>query len=389
MSYDVGFINTNTQQIRINNRTDLLKLSDDHAEILSGSKPTFAELHRQIDEFLNSLEPLLITKSTNKELRNPTTEGENQELRVPTSVEIESYFIDTVKAKPIVSCFVRQNKIEYIVGICDKSVESYLPEHHLCILKSFAKRWQIVFDKTLDDSACFAEVRDNQVISHNERLFYYIEREIHWEGTACQGLGCLEFGLFDFEQNEYVSLSYSGKYRDQKIEGEFDFKTFAQTGTPEHLEILEGRAATSNHIYFTPKNYNIDAFENYIEKWVIENRSFFFSQTGTVNFSFYKQDLFNTEFEYEIVENSSYKIGRCFAGPLVGYSKAEDKYFVIIVPEGFGGGGSWGDRSINEISFLTDSKIMAKNGYESYQVDLKSGTYERRPLEHSIDLMKI
>ncbi|MDP1728011.1 MAG: toll/interleukin-1 receptor domain-containing protein [Bacteroidota bacterium] len=387
MRYDVGFIHTNTQQLRINTKSDLMKLHDHYKDSLFIANIYYSELTRQIDEFLKSLENLIMAKSNYETSDDTTTKEPVYELSQPSKNEIESYFIDTIKFKPVVAHYARIGSTEYIVGICNKSEEDYLPEQHLCILKMFAKRWQLEFDKTLDEFGCFADVSESQIVTHHKKTMFYIERVIHSVGNATESLGCLEFGIFDFSINEYIKLTYFGKYRGNKIEGEFDFKEFAKTGNAEYLGIIETHASSSKNIYQTPINYNIDAFENYIEKWIIENRSFYTNEEGSINFLYYNDDMFSAEFEYDqIVENNTYKIGYCFAGPAVCFDKVKGKYFVVLIPEGMGGGGSWGVRSINKVSLLTDESILAKNGYESYQINLKSGIYLRTPFD-DIDVL--
>ena len=61
--------------------------------------------------------------------------------------------------------------------------------------------------------------------------------------------------------------------------------------------------------------------------------------------------------------------------------KEDHKYFVILVPEGYGAGGMWGWRSIKSVEFLTSNKIFANNGYESYEIELTTGQYLRKRLE--------
>lgn len=67
-----------------------------------------------------------------------------------------------------------------------------------------------------------------------------------------------------------------------------------------------------------------------------------------------------------------------FAGPILAMRKADNKYFVVLVPQGYGAGGTWGLRSINSVVFLTPETIFAKNDCESYEINLATGHYTRK-----------
>ncbi|HSZ86498.1 MAG TPA: hypothetical protein VK787_10730, partial [Puia sp.] len=92
----------------------------------------------------------------------------------------------------------------------------------------------------------------------------------------------------------------------------------------------------------------------------------------------------NTDF----IQNDRFIIFYYFAGPIIGFSKVEKKYFVILVPQGFGAGGSWGIRSIKFVNFVTSEKITAQNDYEQYEIDLIEKIYTRKALEITDEMIE-
>jgi len=56
LNYDVGFLHSNTQQLKLNNRVDLLKFYEDHRNKLFNNEVSLVNYNRQIDTFLGYLE---------------------------------------------------------------------------------------------------------------------------------------------------------------------------------------------------------------------------------------------------------------------------------------------------------------------------------------------
>jgi hypothetical protein len=300
------------------------------------------------------------------------------------------FFTDTVKRKPIFCRLCEFEGKSYIVGIYNKPSEFMGTVQHISVLNLFADKWQISFDKALDEFECYPELSDNSVIIiHDKKVYFYFERIIQHIGTMNNGLGVAEFSVVDFENKTVNTLLYSGKYRNQELEGEFDFSLLEKNPNSKIYEfILEQGASKSKYIYRTPKDYNIDDIENYIEKWEIENPNFYLHENGIINFFFYDEsilwdikqygsiDVYKANISH--VENDNYIIFYYFAGPILAIRKAKNKYFVVLVPQGYGAGGMWGLRSINSVAFLTSETIFAKNDYESYEINLTTGQYTRK-----------
>ena len=188
-------------------------------------------------------------------------------------------------------------------------------------------------------------------------------------------------------------MLYEGSYRNGAIEGEFDFSLLEQNPNSRIYKfILEQGASKSKYVYRTPKNYNLDDPENYIEKWGIENSNFYYAEHGKLVFFFYNEnslwdikrygDIETYKANTEYIENNNYIIFYYFAGPILAKRKIDDKYFVILVPQGYGAGGTWGLRSIKSVKFVTPEKILAQNDYESYEIDLFTKEYIRRNIPH-------
>lgn len=337
-------------------------------------------------EIVMGISPTALGRSVRSELKGVLKKIHDEE-------NATSFFIDTVKRKPILcrSCKI-ENK-SYIIGIYERSSNIEGVIHHLCVLYLYASKWQIFHDQPLDEDGFYPQLSDNcEIIIHDRKIYFYFERLIQQAGTMYQGMGIAEFSVFDFDKKTVSKLLYEGLMRKGGIEGMFNFELLAQSPNSKIYEfILEQEASKSKYIYRTPQDYNLDAPENYIEKWNIENPDFYNNEYGKINFFFYDENILNDNNRYgdietykantDHIENDNYLIFYYFAGPILAVRKSDKKYFVILVPQGHGAGGSWGIRSVKNVEFLTPDKIFAQNDYEVYEIDLASQDYTRKLLE--------
>ncbi len=337
-------------------------------------------------EMVMGISPTALGRSIRSELLDLLKKIEDEDKAV-------AFFTDTVKRKPILCKSLKFDNKSYIIGFYEKISQLHGKVQHMCVLSLFANKWQIYHDQQLDDFMCYVDLSDEfQVITHNKKLYFYFERLIQHMGTAFNGFGVVEFSVFDFSKKSIIRLFYEGRYREEKIEGIFDFSSLEQNQDSKIYEfILEQGAARSKHIYRTPRNYNLETPENCIEKWNIDNPDFYSNEYGEIAFSYYSENLLwnfdkddsieSYKASTEHVENDIYILFYYFAGPILGFRKSDQTYFVVLVPQGYGAGGVWGLRSINTVKFLDSEKIFAKNEYESYEINLETGQYERKALE--------
>lgn len=333
------------------------------------------------DEMIACVSPTALGRSVRNELKGALKKIEDANNAV-------ILFTDTVKRKPIFcKSYVFENK-SYIIGFYEKTPQLLGKIQCICVLVLFAEKWQVYFDKTLDDYECFPELSDNcEVIIHDKKIYFYFERIIQHLGTANNGFGVAEFTVFDFTTRTLNTLTYSGKYRNEKLEGDFNFDLLAEKSKTYEF-ILEHGAAKSKYIYRTPKDYNINDPDNYIEKWEVENPDFYNHEYGYLKFFYYEENIiwdikkYGSEESFKAnsshIENTNYIIFYFFAGPILAFRKADNKYFVVLIPQGYGAGGAWGLRSISSVVFLNDIRIFAKNDYESYEINLMNGEYTRK-----------
>lgn len=334
-------------------------------------------------EMMVGISPTALGRSVRSELQGVLKKIQDENNAI-------AFFTDTVKRKPILCRSCEFEGKSYIIGFYEKASQFIGKIQHVCVLNQFAGKWQIFHDQQLDEFECYPELSDNcEIIIHDRNIFFYFERLIQQIGTMFQGMGVAEFSVFDFKKKTINSLLYQGVYRKEGIEGQFNFDFLSKNPDSKIYEfILEQEASKSKYIYRTPKDYNLDDPENFIEKWNIENPEFYDNETGTVTFHFYNEnilwdierfrsiDLYKANTDH--IENENYIIFFYFAGPILGIRKSDNKYFVILVPQGYGAGGTWGLRSIKSVEFLTAEKVFAQNDYESYEIDLTTGIYTRK-----------
>jgi hypothetical protein len=320
--------------------------------------------------------------------------------RIDNEVEASKIFIDSVKRKPILCKFFEFDKKEFILGFYEKTTGYLGKIQHLSVLYRFADTWQQYLDVCLDEYECLSEISNSlKIIIHEKNAYFYFERLIHYIGTAYNGQGTIEFTVFDIENKSISKLVYEGTYRADALEGQFDFTQLEKSPKSYIYKfILEEEASKSKNIYRHPKDYNLDSPKNNIEKWNIENPDFYNFNRGRVNFFLYDENIF-WDFENYVniesyksntsnVENERFLITYYFAGPILAFDKTDKKYFVILVPEGYGAGGSWGIRSINKVIFVNEQKIYAKNDYEEYEIDLSTCEYVRHPIPVEEEMVK-
>jgi len=355
----------------------------------------FFPLHKAEDdgETIVGISPTALGHSVRNELKGALKRIDDEKNAI-------GLFTDTVKRKPVLcrSC-VFENK-SYIIGFYEKDSGYSTKTQHLCMLNLFANKWQTFYDESIDEYDCYPELSDNcKIIIHDKKIFLYFERIIHRQGTMYNGTGIVEFAVFDFKNKTINKLIYEGIYRSGKIEGEFNLESLKENPNSTTYEfILEQEASKSKYIYRTPKDYNIDDAENYIEKWNIENPDFYNNEYGNVILNYYDDNILWDTKNYEDIniykknvdhiENKNFIIFYYFAGPILAVRKKDRKYFVILVPQGYGAGGSWGIRSIKTVKFLTAKKIFAQNDYEKYEIDLETTKYIRRRIEVNDDMVK-
>ncbi len=333
-------------------------------------------------EVIIGISPTALGRSVRSELKGLLKKIQDEE-------NATIFFIDTIKRKPILCRSCKFEDKSYIIGVYEKASQFIGKTQHLCVLNMFANKWTIFHDEQLDEFECYPEMSDNcELIIHDKKIYFYFERLIQQIGTMYQGMGVAEFAVFDFDKKTISKLLYQGIYREHGIEGNFNFKLLANIPNSKVYEfILEQEAAKSKYIYRTPKDYNLDDKENFIEKWNVENADFYNNECGQVNFFTYDESIFWDIESYENIEiykadtthieNDNYIIFFYFAGPILAMRKADNKYFVVLVPQGYGAGGTWGLRSISSVEFLTPERILAKNDYESYEIDFETGEYIR------------
>lgn len=287
-------------------------------------------------------------------------------------------FTDTVKRVPILSKLITHNNESYIIGIYERSEFGKL--QNVCILKTFANRWSLVHVEELDENALYAEMGESiDCIICEGNLYFYFKRRIQEMGTMFHGFGVIEYILVNINTHSLQKLIYMGKYRGDSIEGNFHFRTSDLL----QQRILEEKARDCEWIYRTPPDYNIDDEKNCIEKWHVENPDFYNNERGNLNLYYYDNPPFGKETEvgedYQI-ENELYLIWYYFAGPAIVKKKSTNQYFILWSPQNTGYGGMWGMRSIHEIKFLSNNKIFAKTGLETYEFELNDLEYERTSL---------
>lgn len=300
------------------------------------------------------------------------------------------YFTDSVRRKPIACKSFKIAGKSYIVGFYERVTPFIGNLQHLCVLQSFANKWQTYYDQPLDESVCVVNLSDNfKILVQEQHVYFYFERLIHEMGTGSNGMGAVEFSVFDFENKSVRTLHYAGIYRNGQIDGSFSLDIFSEDENFKICNfILEQEAAKSKFIYRTSSDYNINAPDNFMEKWDVENPDFHNNESGTVCFYYYDESILFDFNEYESlegyksskdhIENDYYIIFFYFGGPVLAIRKADSKQFVVIVPQGCGAGGSWGLRSIGDLKFLEDHKIFAKSMYELFEINLITGEYERK-----------
>jgi hypothetical protein len=349
----------------------------------------FYPLRNQGDEgeMIWGIAPTALGKSVREEFQQlfNRTKHENRAFLV---------FVDTVKRKPLICKTCEFIDRSYIVGIYSKDEQYIGTRHFLCILTKFANTWQVTYNESIDgEFATYSELGSSfEFISVGNNLYFYFERLVQQIGTIYQGMGEVEFCLFDFGTRKLVKLLYDGTHRSHAIEGKFDFTLIDQhhdAGTYRY--ILEEKASKSKWIYRTPENYDLDAPDNCIERWKIDNPDFYESESGSIYFYLYNENIFwGIEFYGDLTvfkantshaENSSYLITYYFAGPILALRKSDNKYFVVLVPEGYGAGGTWGLRSINAVKFLDEHTVHATSTYEFYKIDLKNMNYQRGKID--------
>ncbi|HWZ22787.1 MAG TPA: DUF4062 domain-containing protein [Cytophagaceae bacterium] len=344
-------------------------------------------------EMIIGISPTALGRSVRNELQGALKKINDENNAI-------TFFTDTIKRSPILCrSFESQNK-SYIIGFYEKASRHLGTIQHLCILHLFANKWQIFYDQPLDEFECFPELSDNcEIIIHDKKIYFYFERRIQQTGTMYQGMGVVEFTVFDFEKKSINKLLYQGVHRKGGIEGRFNLELLKENPDSKIYEfILEQEASKSKYIYRTPKDYNIDVPENYIEKWNVDNPDFYNNESGRVKFFFYDENILwdiNRYGDIETykantnnIENDNYIIFFYFAGPILAIRKSDKKYFVILVPQGYGAGGSWGIRSIKNVELLTSEKIFAQNDYEQYEIDLTSGEYILKRLPVNDEMIK-
>ncbi len=333
-------------------------------------------------EMMVGISPTALGRSVRSELQGVLKKIQDENNAI-------AFFTDTVKRKPILCRSCEFEGKSYIIGFYEKA--QYLGKiQHICILNQFANKWQIFHDQQLDEDECYPKLSDTcEVIIHDRSIYFYFERLIQQIGTMFQGMGVAEFSVFDFKKKTINTLLYQGLYRNGGIEGQFNFDLLSKNPDSKIYEfILEQEASKSEYVYRTPKDYNLEDPENYIEKWNVENPEFYNNETGSVVFHFYKDNILWDIERYgsieiykantDHIENEKYLVFFYFAGPILAVRKSDQKYFVVLVPQGYGAGGTWGLRSIKSVEFLTEEKVFAKNDYESYEIDLKTGGYIRK-----------
>ena len=337
-------------------------------------------------EIIMGISPTALGRSVRSELKELVKKIQDEENAI-------AFFTDLVKRKPVLCRSFKFDGKSYIIGIYEKESQFPGKVQHLCILNLFANTWQIFHDELLDEFDCFPEVSNNcELIIHDKKIYFYFERLVRQMGSMFNGMGVAEFSVFDFDRKVISKLLYQGVNRAGGIEGAFNFELLAKSPEAKFYEyILEQEASKSKYIYRTPKDYNLNDSENYIEKWNIDNPDFYNNENGRVNFSSYDENILRDLKKDETIEsyktgkdhieNNEYLIFFYFAGPILAVKKLTNKYFVILVPQGYGAGGTWGLRSINNVEFLTTEKILAKNDYESYEIDLVDGEYTRKFLD--------
>lgn len=355
----------------------------------------FFPLHDEgeVGETIVGISPTALGHSVRNELKGALKKIDDENNAI-------TLFTDTVKRKPIFckSC-VFENK-SYIIGFYEKDSGYSTKNQHLCILNQFASKWQIYYDQSLDEGDRYPTLSDtSKIIIHDKNIYLYFERYLRKQGTMYQGTAIVEFAVFDFKNKTIDKLIYQGKNRVGGVEGEFNFDLLHNNPSSKTYKfILEQEASKSKNIYRTPKNYNIDDPENYIEKWNIENPDFYNNQNGYVVFCYYQENILRDIKDYgsievykenvDYIENDNYIVFYYFAGPILAVKKSDQKYSVILVPQGYGAGGSWGIRSIKKVCFLSPEKIFAQNDYEKYEIDLSTGEYKRISIEVTDDRVK-
>jgi hypothetical protein len=302
-------------------------------------------------------------------------------------------FIDTVKRKPLICCSCEFVDHSYIIGVYTRDTEFGTISHSVCALRLFANKWQIVFNKPIDDGDGYFDLSDQmEFCTGGNDLYFCFDRIIQRMGNMNNGFGEVEFLIFDFQKLCLSKLVYSGIYRGQKsIDGEFDFSFLnSNSEAGAYRYILESRAEKSKWIYRTPDDYDLDSPDNCIEKWEIDNPDFYYLSSGKIYFHYYDQNIFwGSDYYGDIstfkertdhIENDEYLICYWLAGPILAKRKSVEKYFVVWVSQGHGAGGSWGMRAIKNVSFISEHSFQASTGYESYEIDLIALTYTRQSI---------
>ncbi len=325
--------------------------------------------------------PTALGRSVRGELEGLVEKMQDQKAAV-------TRFVDTVKRNPIFCKSFEWKEKAYIVGTYEKK-EFHGTTQHFCVLDQFAFKWRVLIDRQLDEEPRSSRLGDNyQLIVHNDELYFYFERMLQQIGTMFQGMGIAEFAILDFKNKSISRLLCSGQYREGGIEGTFKFDLAPGSENAKHYEmLLEREASKSPFIYRTPSDYDINDPKNFIEKWIIENPDFYRNEIGKVTILTYDVNIlwdFDTygslegyKNEFDHVENDNYVVFYYFAGPILALRKSDNKYLVILVPQGYGAGGTWGLRSINSVSFVETTLLFAKNDYESYEIDLQACEYKR------------
>jgi hypothetical protein len=201
----------------IPNREEIVSIPSESESYLMRSNDYYYYTPLNSSELKLSVSPTALGRS----IRNELSEALK---RIELENDASNIFIDSVKRKPIICKFFEFNSRAFIIGFYERTTGYSGKTQHICVLYRFADTWQLYFDAALDEYDCMSEITDSyKIIVHDKNAFFYFERVIHHFGTANNGLGFLEFTIFDVRSKSISKLLYNGKYRNGALEGEFDF----------------------------------------------------------------------------------------------------------------------------------------------------------------------
>jgi hypothetical protein len=309
------------------------------------------------------------------------------------AAQAKDIFSDTVKRIPVICEQEIIDGISCIVGIFQKESGTMGRTQHLAMLYEQDGIWHQELEYELDDIACYPEIASNFEMVNGGKYFFF-ERLIHHAGTMFQGTGCVEFSLFEIRTNSLNRFYYDGLERKGGIQGQLRLDKLESADKRFCRNYLNHKVLESTQIYRTPDSFSLDDPKNCLQQWEVRNADFFRNEYGTTNFNYHIENLLGADNVQtldqgkeacEFAENERYIAFLSYQGAIIGYRKSDKKYFVILVPEGLGGGGGWGMRSFQHVRLNSENEMYTQSGYQKPVAIIKMIFFQKTVLLKTVN----